>query len=144
MLFGLKRIKNGMEKEYMRLLHAAPNFFKHADNDADDTLEFNPAGTEFVIFDAVETYNVLAVHITPLMTVFRFRFYISYTHLWGADIPPLLSKSFDVEILKSLTRKQFFNYFDTMLIRFVDKSVLGSSIPRWIVLCYILICYATG
>ena len=31
-----------------------------------------------------------------------------------------------------------------MLIRFVDKSVLGSSIPRWIVLCYILICYATG
>ena len=33
---------------------------------------------------------------------------------------------------------------ETMLIRFVDKSVLGSSIPRWIVLCYILICYATG
>ena len=32
----------------------------------------------------------------------------------------------------------------SMLIRFVDKSVLGSSIPRWIVLCYILICYATG
>ena len=31
-----------------------------------------------------------------------------------------------------------------MLIRFVDKSVLGSAIPRWIVLCHILICRATG
>ena len=31
-----------------------------------------------------------------------------------------------------------------MLIRFVDKSVLGSAIPRWIVLYHILICHATG
>ena len=111
-MFDLKRIRKGKEKEYMRLIHDAPNFFKYADNDASDTIGFNPDGTEFFIFDAVETYTLLTSHTTQLITVFRLRFYLSYTHLWGTTQTPKVNKAFNVKMLRSLSRKEFFSYFD--------------------------------
>lgn len=111
-LFDLKRIKKGAEKEYMRLIHAAPNFFKHADNDADEVMDFYPKATEFVIFDAVETYFLLTSHRTSLMTVFRFRFCLLNSHLWPCGILPVINEAFSVKALQGFTRKQFFDFFE--------------------------------
>src|SRR2546426_4220895 len=49
-----------LKPEYQRLmienLNRAQNFFKHADRDAETTLEFNPAQTEALLADACQQF----------------------------------------------------------------------------------------
>jgi len=112
LIYEQKYIKKGMEKEYFRLIHAAANFFKHSDSDASEEFEFYTGQTEFVIFDAVENYKALGAHWTDLMALFRFHFYLSHTPIWGSDATPLLNEKADVERLRGLTRKEFFEFFN--------------------------------
>jgi hypothetical protein len=111
LLFNLKRIRKGMEGEYMKMIHAPSNFGKHADNDPEGTFDFRPAGGELLIFDAIESHKTLAQHITPLMTVFRFRFYLTHNYLWGKSIPAEVKQTFNVERLLRMSREEFFYFF---------------------------------
>ena len=61
--------------ERIRVLNAAPNFFKHADRDPDEILEFCPESTKFLLYDAVEMYFHITETLFKEAFVFRIWFF---------------------------------------------------------------------
>jgi hypothetical protein len=49
----------------------AENFFKHADNDPDGLLSFNPEYSDYALFEGTEAYAKLTGESTPAMLTFR-------------------------------------------------------------------------
>ncbi len=56
-----KVVKEERRKDWIRLINKAQNFFKHADKDDTDVIEFCSETTFFLIFDAIEMYRHLQV-----------------------------------------------------------------------------------
>lgn len=67
--------------EFLKLLKQAQNFFKHADKDPDQLLDFNPAQTEILLWDACVLYGALTGHQHPLITLFSVWFAASHPEI---------------------------------------------------------------
>lgn len=52
-------VKPDHQKMFRDTVHKAQNFFKHADKDPDAKIEFSPARTHFVLFEAVYVLNLV-------------------------------------------------------------------------------------
>jgi hypothetical protein len=46
--------------EWIRALHKEQNFFKHSDKDADEVLDYNAAGLQYLLFEVCHLYRHLA------------------------------------------------------------------------------------
>ena len=66
------------KKEWITLVNSAQNFFKHADLDPEAVLDFRPAFTKFLLFDAVEMYLILQKSLFWEGVVFRAWMYVNY------------------------------------------------------------------
>jgi hypothetical protein len=64
-------IKPEHKKMVMDKVNAAENFFKHADRDHEDSLEFNPELSEILIVDACSKYTTLTGEDPPLFKLYR-------------------------------------------------------------------------
>ena len=53
-----------------RKLNEAANFFKHADKDHDEVIEFSQSLTELLLYDAVRKYQELTGEIVPILGVY--------------------------------------------------------------------------
>lgn len=62
---------------YFRKINEAENFFKHADNDHDSAIEFNPKMTHILLFDAVRMYYDLTTEYPIFMGKFVTWFYLN-------------------------------------------------------------------
>ena len=62
--------------EARRRLNEAANFFKHADRDHDQVLEFCPGLSEFMMYDAVKKYRELTGELLPILGVYEAWFWI--------------------------------------------------------------------
>lgn len=71
--------ERGMARKKMK---EAENFFKHADNDPDGMLIFDPAYTELLLLDACEKYHELTQDKVPSMIVFRLWFLVEAGKNW--------------------------------------------------------------
>lgn len=50
------------------------------------------------------------------MNAFHFRFCVFNPQYWdGTNLLPTIEEAFDIKLLRSFTRKQFFDYFDPRL-----------------------------
>jgi hypothetical protein len=58
-------------KEIRDIFNKPQNFFKHADEDPDELLEFNPQVTEIFMLDALLTYEGLTGHLVALFGTFK-------------------------------------------------------------------------
>jgi hypothetical protein len=58
-------------KKVHEKLNEAQNFLKHANRDPEVVLEFLPAQTEFLLFDACNAYQVLTGEMTPAFKVYK-------------------------------------------------------------------------
>lgn len=67
----LDYIKEGHEREVRELINGAENFFKHADRDHDETLDFNPEQSEFLILEGCGTYWKLTGEFPPLFRIYQ-------------------------------------------------------------------------
>lgn len=67
----IKRVKPERQKEFTDILNEARNFFKHADRDHTDTLDFNPESTDLVIWDCVRLYNQMTKEVIPIFRTFE-------------------------------------------------------------------------
>jgi hypothetical protein len=109
--FDTKYIKPGREQEYKRLMRKAETFFKHAKDDPDGRLKFNPESTETYLFTTIIGYKEL-IHRkgTPLMELFSFYFCLRHPDLL---IRPLIPESEKLEVQKLVDRPrtEFFNEF---------------------------------
>jgi hypothetical protein len=66
----LEIIRPEKRQEWYQILTRAQNFFKHANHDPEDVLDFFPATTPFLIFEAVLMHNKLTKRYTPETLVF--------------------------------------------------------------------------
>ena len=81
LLKGITYVRSEKQKEWRAIMSKAQNFFKHADNDANATLEFYPEATTFYLQDAVAVHKALTEKPFPLGVVFQFWFTKAYPHL---------------------------------------------------------------
>jgi len=59
LLRNLTPAKPEYKKKIRQIIAKSENFFKHADKDPDELLDFNPESTEIYMIDAVMTYEAL-------------------------------------------------------------------------------------
>jgi len=64
-------INEPYKKEFRQIISAPKNFFKHADKDANATMDFNPKINEYFLLDACEAYELLTGEKEPYFTIFR-------------------------------------------------------------------------
>jgi len=57
------------------------NFFKHANQDPDKNLAFNPYATEIIIWGAVDMYQKITGEVTPTMMSYRAYFYRQHQNI---------------------------------------------------------------
>ncbi|HEV2691816.1 MAG TPA: hypothetical protein VG347_02870 [Verrucomicrobiae bacterium] len=67
-------IKPEHRAEVRAAFRKAQNFFKHADDDAEETLDFNPEATAFYLLEAAETYMRLTAEKTAILRLFSLWF----------------------------------------------------------------------
>lgn len=72
--------------EFKGLLVNAQNFFKHADRDANEVLDFDASSTDFLLWDACKLYERLASHKLPLLVMFNVWFFRSYPEVLREDV----------------------------------------------------------
>jgi hypothetical protein len=108
--FDNKYLPKGFEKETKRLFRKYETFFKHAKDDPNDTLDFNPNSTQPYLYDAVESYLKLRHSETELMTAYRLRYRLTFPDYWK-QAEPIPEKSLPVEFLSACNRREFFEYF---------------------------------
>jgi hypothetical protein len=62
-------VKTEYQQAMRKKLNEPENFFKHADRDHAETIEFNPDASEFMILDAVRGYSGITGEWAPLFRV---------------------------------------------------------------------------
>ncbi len=77
----LERVKPERRTEVATIFKKPGNFFKHANNDPDGLLKFNPGATDFYIWDACELYRKLVKDNPPFIVLFVSWFYLENNHL---------------------------------------------------------------
>lgn len=94
--------------ESRRLLNQAANFFKHADRDHADVLEFDEGPTGLLLYDAVRKYRELSGETIPVLAVYDAWFWLGPgSHLVaGAEREQTLAKL--RESFPRATRASFF------------------------------------
>jgi len=77
----VRNIKEKKQKEFVKMINEAENFFKHADRDPDKLLKFYIGPTEFLLWDACRMYQMITNERPPLIVVFNFWFHLAYSYL---------------------------------------------------------------
>ena len=68
----------GKEKDLIRLLSKAENFFKHADRDPEAIIDFCPASNEHVLWESCIKYTELTSEQTPTMQAMNLWFQVRH------------------------------------------------------------------
>ena len=75
------RVREEYRGEWIRAMHAARNFFKHADEDPGETFDFNSDTNPFLILDALDLFQKLTNQVSAEGMVFVGWFYLAYPNL---------------------------------------------------------------
>lgn len=96
--------------EVRKKLNESQNFFKHADRDPDQILDFEPGTTQIFLWDACLTYKEIANERVPLLETFKLWAAIT----WGQAFityPGLDLNGPDLQRYARLSRQEFFDKF---------------------------------
>lgn len=74
-------IRPERKRDWLAVVFKPGNFFKHADKDAEDTLEFKSIFNDFSLFDAVQMHHALKKKWMPETMVFVMWFGLKYPNL---------------------------------------------------------------
>lgn len=100
---------NERDRELGKKAMEAQNFFKHAHNDPDAVLDFNPDITPYHIYDALVLYRDIYQEISPHMELFLLRFRLDYPKVFPGAADVTAPEGFDIDALKWMNRVEFFN-----------------------------------
>ena len=73
--FDINLIREDKRKMVQDKLNETQNFFKHADRDYKENIEFNPDETAMFLWDACQLYKRITKESVPLMTIYELWFY---------------------------------------------------------------------
>jgi len=102
-------IKEGHEKEVWDLINKAENFFKHADRDHKETLEFNPDQSELLILEACEVYYKLSGEFPPLFKLYQGWFIANHQNLFNFPEEQKRMISMSAQDVINLGRGRYFD-----------------------------------
>ena len=113
----------GVKPEYTARVRQAvskyENFFKHADDDPDGLLDFNPEGTEAFLVDAVLTYEKLTQENAPILATFKTWFFLHHPDLLQKEAKEKLAQVLGEEISSfvDIPKAEFFTQFLSYFMR---------------------------
>ncbi|MDO8241037.1 MAG: hypothetical protein Q7T51_03610 [Candidatus Moranbacteria bacterium] len=109
-----ERIRKDKKKDYIKIVHEAQNFFKHADFEGDESkiLEFIPDLTEFHLYDACLIYQEITQERPMLHFLFMAWFSVKHPKLFESEriskvaaCLPFENKMAYLELLPELERQ---------------------------------------
>lgn len=105
------------KKEVYAKIHEAENFFKHANRDPEDTIDFSPDASETVLWEACLKYSELSGEQTPIMQAMNGWFQARHPDLfkyddWRRD--HLLRAH---QLVKTLSKEQYYQEFMKLKLR---------------------------
>jgi hypothetical protein len=105
----LESIKPEYKKEVRDRINKAKNFFKHADRNQTETIEFSVESNELVLWDASCQYFLLTKHSDPLIKVFEIWISAKHPEMFiltknQREIQDNLVKDLDID-----NKKEFFD-----------------------------------
>ncbi|MDO8734758.1 MAG: hypothetical protein Q7K21_06335 [Elusimicrobiota bacterium] len=74
-------IKQEYKNDFRKMVRKAKNFFKHGDNDSNDTIVFNPDMNDTYLIDTCEGYQLLTGEINPYFVIYRAWFHYKYPNV---------------------------------------------------------------
>jgi hypothetical protein len=80
-----EQIRPERVEEVRAMMRRAPNFFKHADRDAEETINFNPGTTQLLLYDGCWMYGALTSHQSPLIATFNIWWSLSHPEILTAE-----------------------------------------------------------
>jgi hypothetical protein len=86
------------------------NFFKHADLDAEESIDFVPGMTEWTLLDAMAKYIELNGERTPMLRLYETWFATRYPELWNHTSHRDLIRRARQEVF-TMSRKEFLTHF---------------------------------
>lgn len=103
--------KPGHEKEVFAKIHEAENFFKHADRDPEEAVDFSPEAAEVVLWEGCLKYTELSGEQTPIMQAMNLWYQIQHPDLFKYEDlrKDLLTNAH--EFAKTLGKEQFYREF---------------------------------
>jgi hypothetical protein len=106
-LFDSPAIKPGYRKRWTTILRTYPNFFKHADRDPDDVLEFNPAINEIRLLSCLMTLQSMGEKIVGPELALWVRLGLENPQILSEDIYSKGLAPNDLTALRQMTRSRF-------------------------------------
>ncbi|MDD3284145.1 MAG: hypothetical protein PHZ07_00955 [Patescibacteria group bacterium] len=89
----LAYVKDDKKSYFITKTRSYQNFFKHADNDPDGILEFNPEMNMYVLLDSILLYEQITNNISFWMGTYKAYFLLSNPELINIESFPESSKS---------------------------------------------------
>lgn len=78
----LDYVREEKKKDFIHLLNEAENFFKHADQDHNGIIKFNPGQTELLLYDACSKYHEITHRIIPRLYLFQIWYMVNHVELF--------------------------------------------------------------
>ena len=98
----------GKEKEAIDLFNKAENFFKHADRNSEEVLNFNPDYSEFFIWNGCQVYRQLTGERPDKMVAFSIWFKNKYDHLFVYTEEEKRLTEHDKLVLNGMSKQDYF------------------------------------
>jgi hypothetical protein len=109
---SLNHIDKKYHKEWLAHMNQFENYFKHADNDHDKVLEFNPEATEFVLWEDCTKVIEIEGNTIPLVSAFIIWFTARhYEDIVSDDNKNSMDPGYKLkcEEYKKMGRKEYFD-----------------------------------
>ena len=107
-----EHIVPGKEKFARELFRKPENFFKHADRDPEEILDFNPDGTEIPLFEACQVYRGLTGEAPEKMVAYNIWFKAKYDRVFIYTPEERANMDRARDSMHNLSRR---TYFEMML-----------------------------
>lgn len=106
-------LSEDLRRELTRHFRRPQNFFKHADRDSGDEIEFAPRQTEVMLIDAMGLYLQLTGEQPRLLRAFELWFLVHRPELLGKIVPETIAETEAArQRLKALSRPEFLADFE--------------------------------
>lgn len=107
-----EHIVPGKEKLARELFRKPENFFKHADRDPEEILDFNPDGSEIPLFEACQVYRALTGESPEKMIAYNVWFKTKYQRIFIYTPEERANADRARDFLSSVSRR---SYYELML-----------------------------
>ncbi|MGO9940692.1 MAG: hypothetical protein ACLPH3_23765 [Terracidiphilus sp.] len=114
LIMDYEGIKDEYKQVFRKAARKAGNYFKHADYDPDENLDFNPASNELFIFFAILGVELMGITINPIERAFVVWRCLQYPHLMTEHGRKMFSDSFpgnEIKYIRTIPKHEFFHEF---------------------------------